>query len=238
MDVPQFIHLPTEGYLSVWLVCVLVCSSLGFSCLGLSGLPGLGWLFPFPCSGSFQLLSLQIFSHSLSFSHLLLDSYNSNIGAFDIVPEVSETLLSSFYFIHFTLFCSSEVTSTILSSSSMIHSSASDILLLIPSRVFLISVTVLFVSVCLFFNSFFYFKFLFLLYFTSQYCIGFGIHWHESPVYVRCRMQDAWGWCTGMIWRDDVGWEVGGGFMLGSSCTPLADSCQCMPKPIQYCKVK
>ena len=43
--------------------------------------------------------------------------------------------------------------STILSSSSLIHSSASDILLLIPSRVFLISVIVLFVSVCLFFNS-------------------------------------------------------------------------------------
>ena len=26
-----------------------------------------------------------------------------------------------------------------------------------------------------------------------------------------CLMQDAWGWCTGMIQRDDVGWEVGGG---------------------------
>ena len=60
--------------------------------------------------------------------------------------------LSSSLIILFTLFCSSEVISTILSSSSLIHSSASDILLLIPSRVFLISVTVLFVSVCLFFN--------------------------------------------------------------------------------------
>ena len=61
--------------------------------------------------------------------------------------------LSSVLFILFTLFCSSEVISTILSSSSLIHSSASDILLLIPSRVFLISVIVLFISVCLFFNS-------------------------------------------------------------------------------------
>ena len=61
--------------------------------------------------------------------------------------------LSSVLFILFTLFCSSEVIFTILSSSSLIHSSASDILLLIPSRVFLISVIVLFVSVCLFFNS-------------------------------------------------------------------------------------
>src|SRR5574337_96695 len=60
--------------------------------------------------------------------------------------------LSSVLFILFTLFCSSEVISIILSSSSLLHSSASDILLLIPSRVFLISVIV-FVSVCLFFNS-------------------------------------------------------------------------------------
>ena len=60
--------------------------------------------------------------------------------------------LSSALFILFTLFCSSEVISTILSSSSLIHSSASDVLLLIPSRIFSISVIVLFVSVCLFFN--------------------------------------------------------------------------------------
>ena len=33
---------------SNWLLCVLECSSLGLSCLGLSVLPGLGWLFPFP----------------------------------------------------------------------------------------------------------------------------------------------------------------------------------------------
>ena len=51
--------------------------------------------------------------------------------------------ISSVLFILFTLYCSSEVISTILSSSSLIHSSASDILLLIPSRVFLISVIVL-----------------------------------------------------------------------------------------------
>ena len=44
--------------------------------------------------------------------------------------------LSSALFILFTLFCSSEVISTILSSSSLIHSSASDILLLSPSRDF------------------------------------------------------------------------------------------------------
>ena len=61
--------------------------------------------------------------------------------------------LSSALFILFTLFCSSEVISTILSSSSLIRSSASDILLLIPSRVFLTSVIMLFVLAYLFFNS-------------------------------------------------------------------------------------
>ena len=32
--------------------------------------------------------------------------------------------------------------------------------------------------------------------------------------------------------------EVEGGFMFGNSCTPVVDSCQCMAKPILYCKVK
>ena len=67
---------------------------------------------------------------------------------------LSQRSLSSVLFIPSTLFCSSEVISTSLSSTSLIHSSASDVLLLIFSRVFLISVIVLFVSVCLFFNSF------------------------------------------------------------------------------------
>ena len=31
---------------------------------------------------------------------------------------------------------------------------------------------------------------------------------NEVPVYVRYRIQDAWGWCMGMIQRDDMGWEV------------------------------
>ena len=43
---------------------------------------------------------------------------------------------SSVLFILFTVFCFSEAISTILSSSSLICSSVSDILLLIPSRVF------------------------------------------------------------------------------------------------------
>ena len=34
-----------------------------------------------------------------------------------------------------------------------------------------------------------------------------------------------------------MGREVGGGFRMGNTGTPMADSCQCMAKPIQYCKV-
>ena len=50
--------------------------------------------------------------------------------------------------------------------------------------------------------------------------------------------EDAWGWCTGMNQRDGMGREVGGGFRIGNSCTPVAGSCWCMAKPIQYCKIK
>ena len=50
-------------------------------------------------------------------------------------------------------------------------------------------------------------------------------------------IQGAWGWCTGMTHRDGMGREVGGGFSMGSTCTPIVDSCQCMAKPRQYCKV-
>ena len=34
-----------------------------------------------------------------------------------------------------------------------------------------------------------------------------------------------------------MGTEVGGGFRLGNTCTPVVDSCQCMAKPLQYCEV-
>ena len=37
--------------------------------------------------------------------------------------------------------------------------------------------------------------------------------------------------------KDGMGREVGGGFRMGNTCTPMADSCQWMAKPIQYCKV-
>ena len=32
--------------------------------------------------------------------------------------------------------------------------------------------------------------------------------------------------------------SVGEGFRMGTTCTPVVDSCRCMAKPIQYCKLK
>ena len=48
---------------------------------------------------------------------------------------------------------------------------------------------------------------------------------NESPVQVQCRIQDAWGWCPGITWRDIVGGEVRERFRIGNMCTPVADSC-------------
>ena len=49
--------------------------------------------------------------------------------------------------------------------------------------------------------------------------------------------------CLGLLhWDDSEGWdgmgrEVRGGFRTGNTCTPVVDSCHCMAKQIQYCKV-
>ena len=69
---------------------------------------------------------------------------------------------------------------------------------------------------------------------------GLPVHhhmWNRWPVQVWCMRQDSQGWCTGTTLRDGMGREVGGGFSMGHTSTPMADSCQCMEKPLQYCKV-
>ena len=43
--------------------------------------------------------------------------------------------------------------------------------------------------------------------------------------------------CTGTMLREGMGREVGGGIGMGDTCTSMADSCQRMAKPLQYCKV-
>ena len=48
--------------------------------------------------------------------------------------------------------------------------------------------------------------------------------------------------CSELVhWDDPEGWngrEGGGRFRMGNTCTLMADSSQCMAKPIQYYKVK
>ena len=53
-----------------------------------------------------------------------------------------------------------------------------------------------------------------------------------------CLMQDTQ--CLGLVHGDDPErwYGVGGWFRIGNLCTSVVDSCQCMAKPIQYCKVK
>ena len=40
--------------------------------------------------------------------------------------------------------------------------------------------------------------------------------------------------CSGLVQWDDpgdgMGTEVGGGFWMGNTCAPMADSCRCMAK--------
>ena len=109
-----------------------VWDSLGFLYLGDDFLPHLRQVFHYYLLKYFLMAFLFVF---------FWDSYDSNIGTFNIVPEVSEVVLISFY----SFFLSSSFISTILSSTSLILSSASVILLLAPSRVLLILVIALFI---------------------------------------------------------------------------------------------
>ena len=60
----------------------------------------------------------------------------------------------------------------------------------------------------------------------------------KNRIATLCLIQDTG--CLGLVHRDDPErwYGVAGGFRIGNSCTPVVDSCQCMAKPIQYCKVK
>ena len=118
----------------VWLVCVY----LGLSFVGLF-VPLCLDRLSFSILGKFStIISSKIFSYPLSFSSPSGTPIIQMLVHL-ILPERS-LRLSSILFILFILFCSSKVIFNILSSSSLICSSASDILLLILSRVFLISV--------------------------------------------------------------------------------------------------
>ena len=103
-----------------------VWDSLGFLDLGDYFLPHFREVFNYYLLRYFLMVFLFVF--------FFWDSYDSNVGAFNIVPKVSEVVFISFNY----FFLSDSFISTILSSTSLILSSASVILLLVPSSMFLI----------------------------------------------------------------------------------------------------
>ena len=63
---------------------------------------------------------------------------------------------------------------------------------------------------------------------STETCILSRVKQIASPG--RMRETSARGWCTGMTQRDGTGREAGEGIGMGNTCTPMADSCQCMAK--------
>ena len=111
----------------------LACFSLGLSCMRLC----VSWTWL-----TIYFSMLEKFPPTISskfFSYPFFFSSSSGIPIIWMLVHLTwsqkSLRLSRVLFILFTLFCSSEVISTTLSSSSLIHS-ASDILLLISSRVY------------------------------------------------------------------------------------------------------
>ena len=90
----------------------------------------------------FNYYLLEYFLMVFLFVFFFWNSYDLNVGAFNIVPEVSEVVLISFnsFFLYVSFI------SIILSPTSLILSSTSVILLLVPSRVLLITVITLFIT--------------------------------------------------------------------------------------------
>ena len=70
---------------------------------------------------------------------------------------------------------------------------------------------------------------------SIETCILFGVKQITSPGWMH--ETSARTWCTEKTQRYWVKREVGGGIGMGNTCISMADSCQCMKKPLQYCKL-
>ena len=108
-------------FFSLSLICgtiinmCFVVALLGLILYGLCFLTWLVILFPLPMLWKFLTMIFSNFLKPFLFLLLFWDQYNLNIDAFNIVPEVFETVLNS---LHLScLFCSSAIISTILSFS-------------------------------------------------------------------------------------------------------------------------
>ena len=87
-----------------------MCLSLGLYWKGLSELLGFNWLYLSPHWQTFQLQFLQNFSQCHFFLLLSFwDPYISNVGVFNIVPDVSEAVLNYFHPFFFILLFSSYI---------------------------------------------------------------------------------------------------------------------------------
>ena len=91
----------------------------------------------------FNYFLLKYFLMAFPFVFFFWDSYDSNVECLTLSQR--SLSLSSFLLILFSFFLSASFISTILPSTSLILSSASVTLLLVPSRVLLISVIALFI---------------------------------------------------------------------------------------------
>ena len=56
-------------------------------------------------------------------------------------------------------------------------------------------------------------------------CIISNMKRVTSPGSMHDTILDAWGWCTGTTQRDGTRRKEGGGFRMGNTCIPVADSC-------------
>ena len=85
------------------------------------------------------------------------------------------------------------------------------------------------------------------LYFQQKVCIkttAVGMPMYFKVCQKKLKKKNRWmhetgaqGWCTGKTQRDWVEREVGRGIGMGNTCNSMANSCQCMTKTLQYCKV-
>ena len=106
---------------------------LRFTVFGTLGFLDLGGCFLPHFRDVFNYYLLKYFLMPFLFVSFLWDTYDSNVGAFNVVPEVSEFVLICFY----SFLLSASFISTILSSASLILSYLSVILSLVPSKMLL-----------------------------------------------------------------------------------------------------
>ena len=90
-------------FVSLISMCLVACFSLGLSCMVLFALLGLIDYFLFHLGENFKYNLFKNLLMPFLFLFFFWDPYNSNVGAFDIFPEVSETIFGSFYSFYFIL---------------------------------------------------------------------------------------------------------------------------------------